>query len=307
VSASRLPSYLRTLGSAVFAVFTPEGKLVDWNAGFAGVLGKTPAPDLDISSFFVNPRLAELGTMQSEDDAPLYEGLFTVGDADSETCTIRGGLYREGDCLLLAAEHDAVELLATNRKLLELNESLAAMKATLMQANRNLRASEARVRELAHTDALTGAANRRRFDETLAAEVVRAERYGSPLSVVFADLDHFKTVNDQWGHPAGDEVLRQFVQIMKADVRPSDLVARSGGEEFAILMPHTGAEAAVACAERIRLTFKTCTVAGVGQTVTSSFGVTHYERGEPQKQFLRRADRALYQAKESGRDRVVRA
>lgn len=170
-----------------------------------------------------------------------------------------------------------------------------------------LRESEAAVRALSHTDPLTGLANRRRLDDGLRNEVHRVQRYGGQLSVVIADLDHFKRINDDHGHEVGDRLLQAFAQILRAHCRDVDLVARFGGEEFVILMPEVGASEAHACAERMRAALAEEVVPPLVQPVTASFGVAEHAPGDTEATLLRRADKALYRAKGEGRNRVALA
>ena len=162
------------------------------------------------------------------------------------------------------------------------------------------------VQRQAATDELTGLVNRRRFLEALSSELVRVRAFGSPLSVVMADLDHFKVVNDRFGHAAGDEVLQRFADLIREHLRDVDVPGRLGGEEFAVLVPETDAAGAAVVAERIRgelggLHF----LLAHPHTVTASFGVAQLRETESGGDVLQRADRALYRAKEHGRNRVV--
>ncbi len=160
---------------------------------------------------------------------------------------------------------------------------------------------------LARTDALTGLANRRAFDETAQMEIQRAQRYGTPLTLILTDLDHFKAINDCYGHDAGDRVLQEFARILTSSMRTVDLVGRWGGEEFAILMPGTDLEEARQAAERMRkeveqaeIQFATCSC-----RFTASFGVAAFLSDMPTlDSLLGRADLALYRAKRHGRNRV---
>lgn len=180
---------------------------------------------------------------------------------------------------------------------------LASLDAASQALHRQKEAAEA----LARTDPLTGLANRRAFDEAARLEVQRALRYGTPLALVLADLDHFKSINDGFGHHSGDEVLRQCARILSATVRHVDVVGRWGGEEFVILMPDTGLEEAVQAAERFRQAIAGTPVP-LGERscqCTASFGVAALQRGMPDlDDLLSRADAALYRAKERGRNRV---
>ncbi len=161
---------------------------------------------------------------------------------------------------------------------------------------------------LAQRDPLTGLYNRRQFTVLAELELARAERIPGGLALLMVDLDFFKHINDQHGHPAGDEVLRQVATLLSAGVRSTDLVARLGGEEFIVLLPHTSLENALAVAEKLRKTLRErpLLVQGVQLPVTASFGLTWL--AENQKGLLpslyAAADQALYSAKHGGRDRT---
>jgi diguanylate cyclase (GGDEF)-like protein len=184
----------------------------------------------------------------------------------------------------------------------EVAEWLATQAAIALE---NARAYQG-VRRLALTDELTGLVNRRRFLEALAAEVARARRLGAPLSLLFADLDDFKRINDQFGHPAGDEALRMFSDLLRSQLRTIDTAGRLGGEEFAILLPGTDLGGAVVVGERIRrrVADRAILQETVGGGLTTSIGVVEYSSGTPEE-LLRRADTALYRAKAEGKNRVV--
>ncbi|MGH6682867.1 MAG: sensor domain-containing diguanylate cyclase [Pseudolabrys sp.] len=155
----------------------------------------------------------------------------------------------------------------------------------------------------ATTDPLTGLFNRRKFDRILAAEMLRAQRYKAPLSIVLYDVDHFKQVNDSFGHQVGDNVLTELSRFVGARIRNSDALARWGGEEFVILCP--GGNGAMACqlAGNLRDAIAALAIEGAGN-VTCSFGVAQYEDGDTPESFLTRADGALYRAKLNGRNTV---
>lgn len=160
---------------------------------------------------------------------------------------------------------------------------------------------------LARTDALTGLSNRRSVMEALAREQRRVERGAPPFSVVLVDVDHFKQVNDRFGHDSGDAVLKQVAGSLRAAARDVDDAARWGGEEFLVLLPATAPDEAVAAAERMRVRVRELSIEANGQPlqVTASFGVSSLQAGEPFDACIRRADEALYKAKRDGRDRVV--
>jgi diguanylate cyclase (GGDEF)-like protein len=162
-----------------------------------------------------------------------------------------------------------------------------------------------RLARQASTDPLTGMANRRAFDERLGAESARAHRYERSLSLVLLDLDHFKAVNDVYGHRAGDRVLVLFAQLLSAHAREGELVARVGGEEFAWLMPETDEEGAYTAADRVRHALENAAFGESGK-VTLSAGVCSSENAVDADALSRNADRALYSAKEGGRNMTFR-
>ncbi len=161
--------------------------------------------------------------------------------------------------------------------------------------------------QLAHRDALTGLANRGVFEDQLAREWDVSHRHQSPLTVMIADLDHFKVINDTHGHAAGDEVLRKAARILAHSVRASDLVARYGGEEFVVIAPDCPLEAAISLASRFRAVLNAEDVLpdDTPIPVTASVGIAvAHDTVDSPKELLRRADLALYQAKRSGRDAI---
>jgi diguanylate cyclase (GGDEF)-like protein len=164
------------------------------------------------------------------------------------------------------------------------------------------------VQRQAITDELTGLVNRRRFLAALETEIVRARRLGGPLTVVLADLDDFKPINDRFGHHAGDEVLVGFADLIREHVRDVDVAGRLGGEEFALLLPETDLRGAEAGADRLRRSLGELRLAlaeGSELRVTASFGVAELAPAQSGDELLRAADAALYRAKEAGKNRVA--
>jgi diguanylate cyclase (GGDEF)-like protein len=186
-------------------------------------------------------------------------------------------------------------------------EELLQRKQALEQ---ELRAANERLERLASTDELTGLANRRAIDQALRRDLARADRDASSLSVVMLDIDHFKSVNDTWGHITGDVVLATVGQMLMQSLRASDVAGRWGGEEFLCILPNTDSKGACVLAERLRAQLPRHVVPGPRGPlhVTASFGVATV-RGpgcrDATETLTRRADSALYSAKEQGRDRVV--
>jgi len=156
---------------------------------------------------------------------------------------------------------------------------------------------------LAGTDALTGLLNRRSLDVRLASEIGRAQRYCRPLSILFIDIDHFKRINDDFGHAAGDSTLVAIAEAIKGRLRDTDLVVRLGGEEFVAILVETDLPQATLIADTLRRLVMSLTFAAVPKPVTISVGVTELQRNDDVGSFIARADGALLEAKRGGRNR----
>lgn len=186
------------------------------------------------------------------------------------------------------------------------DDLVAALAEQIGIALRNA-ALHAEVREQALHDGLTGLLDHTAFQQRLSDEVVRAQRYGRALAVVMVDIDNFKQINDRFGHPVGDHVLRVFAETLRTGLRTEDVAARYGGEEFAVIMPETGADGAARAATRIRDRFaqRPIQVSGEPVPVTVSFGVAAMPgHGATGPALVKAADDALYEAKRAGKDRV---
>lgn len=164
--------------------------------------------------------------------------------------------------------------------------------------------AENEIRYLGYHDQMTGLFNRHYFETIITEEMDRSDRYGEPLSLLLLDLDHFKTVNDTWGHPVGDDLLKRTAKVIEKTIRDSDILVRFGGEEFIVLLPQTAHDGVIKAAEKIRIAVENekHPVAGMR---TVSIGVAQRMNNESFRHWYRRVDDALYLAKESGRNRVV--
>ena len=193
---------------------------------------------------------------------------------------------------------------------LDKNELLARIRTQVRRRRYDdgLRRSLQSTLELAITDPLTGLHNRRFFDAHLGPWIDQSRLSGRPLCVMMLDIDHFKRINDEFGHDVGDEVLREFAHRILANSRGSDLAARMGGEEFALLMPDLGEQEALQAADRLREVVAASPFGAdsVRLDVTASLGLAMWAGEEP-REFLKRADLALYQAKREGRNRVIQS
>ena len=190
----------------------------------------------------------------------------------------------------------------------KLDDEHQKLKRSLEIKEIEIKAILAQAHEIANTDVLTFLPNRRKIIVDLQEEVIRANRYSTPLSISLLDLDHFKNINDTYGHTTGDEALRNVSARLREHIRHPDSIGRYGGEEFLIVLPNSEIQAAGEQAERLCQTVRTMQIDSNGHTfgVTISIGVAQYKIGvENWEQFLHRADEALYKAKDQGRDQWV--
>jgi diguanylate cyclase (GGDEF)-like protein len=221
--------------------------------------------------------------------------------ADFESCLLA---LRQGavDYLIKLRDEGVTLLNAIERGIIQ--TSLVIERERLLV---ELEQGNERLADLANRDAHTGLYNFRFFWDYASQEIERTRRRGMPLSIIMADIDHFKKINDEHGHRAGDEVLVKLAHAMSQLVRTSDLVARYGGEEFVILLPDTDVDGSKSVANRLRNMISNQIVAFEDRTiaVTVSVGVSVYpEHGTTVEALIRSADRALYRAKAGGRDRI---
>jgi two-component system NtrC family response regulator len=297
---------------------TFQAERVRWDTLFQHVAEPICIVDKDLRIAAVNPAMEALIGMSARHamGRPCYT-LFQCRDHEGkEAC--REGACR---CAVAIARREAVPSLfltvkTGNRQDLPVwasisplpdlsgNQTLASIIFRDVSAQKE---EEQALRAQAITDSLTGLFNRRYFEENLQREVQRSNRYERPLSLVFCDIDDFKTANDRFGHPYGDKVLQALARLLERNTRASDLVCRYGGEEFALLLPETGKAGALVAAEKLRRVVEQ-NVLGDGEAslkVTLSFGVAAYpEDAKTEQDLVQRADEALYKAKREGKNRV---
>ncbi|MEN6587133.1 MAG: diguanylate cyclase, partial [Sulfuricella sp.] len=245
-------------------------------------------------------RMSEMTASTGEYHAKIEKYTEEIGRTEdiNKLNQILGNLMRDtrGMQLDMMRSHDELEL--SHRKVKD-------AEAKILQLEQELD----HVSELVHEDHLTGTLNRRGMDDAFVRELSRADRLNAPLCVSLLDIDHFKRLNDTYGHDAGDEALIHLVRVVKEALRPSDVIARFGGEEFVIILPEAGIDEAVMVMTRVQrhLTKNFFMHDNQRLLITFSAGVALRGAGEGAESMISRADKALYQAKEAGRNRVVAA
>ena len=297
--------------AAVFALLlSPDGAIRARNRGGYRIFPPDPARNFGLciwdylvssESESLRQRLSDLGRQ--------YDGSLLVNlvDGQQSPITLEIELVRcNGGILLLATQESRLDS-HLQSEIHQLSNDLSMMMREGAQKNRELKAANEKIEQLARTDGLTGLANRRTLNEALHREIARAERSVQRLSMIIADLDHFKSVNDQFGHLAGDQVLVQTAGVFGRQLRPYDVAARFGGEEFVLLLPATSTDGAIAVAERLRKDVAGLKIPECPRQITVSLGVASWMEGETAEGFVARADAALYNAKRSGRNRVEAA
>jgi diguanylate cyclase (GGDEF)-like protein len=310
--------YLGRVSSLTAVILNSEQTILDCNCGFQRLLGLPEKPlGRNLKEFlyqeegqgdpFSTP-IKDLSPKKESCDPQRYATAklnFIVGQSVIHTLTcfvfeMKGRFLLFGEKLMLSNTQIISKMSVLNNELAELTRQLNKKNQELERANQV-------ITRLMHTDPLTGLANRRYFQEMLSKSLSFAVRQNSPLSLVMADLDHFKAVNDRYGHDRGDQVLVAFSQLLKDHSRAEDLPSRFGGEEFVILLPATDLAAAAAFAERIRAATEGLAFTPGPFRITASFGLTRLLSQDTPDTLIKRVDTALYRAKESGRNRVITA
>jgi diguanylate cyclase len=245
-----------------------------------------------------------------------------ITDISRYVITTKGDLADHGERLeTLAKELDRAEDLETistavdhmvqeAKDLVQSGKHLQGRMTSSSEELASLRSKLEQSRQEAKTDSLTGLLNRRGFEQRLHAAMAAAEEAGTPFSIIMIDLDHFKQINDNFGHLVGDSILKAFAAILKQQIKGKDTPARFGGEEFIIMLPDTRLAQARAVAENIRalLASREWKHKESGRTmgkITISLGISQYRSHESDKALIDRADKALYAAKQGGRNRVI--
>ena len=207
-----------------------------------------------------------------------------------------------GYCLI--GEDTGSENAEVLNKISKLNNELSSITRNLSKKNVKLEKANQKIKELSRKDPLTDLYNRRAFMEYFEKQLAQSQRHSHSLSLIIADIDDFKEINDTYGHSAGDDVLENLGQLLNKETRQEDMAARVGGEEFAILLTKTDINDACKYSERVGQKLKDIEFESIPETITLSFGISEAKSEDDLDSLYKRTDKALYKAKEAGKDRI---
>lgn len=295
--------FLESTGLLVL-VLERDGALIAWNPAFDSLKG-TQADKTHLKDFISSSSKDQLEKLLAE---AISGRIRTRGDMD----LVQGKRNSNFACLFIPLPGKRILFIAepvtSAGDLKALTAEVQTMKQRLKRKQTELKAVLVQAHEVSHTDALTFLPNRRQIIGDLQREVMVSDRYGTPFSISMLDIDHFKNINDTYGHTAGDNVLRNLANELRQRIRHPDMIGRYGGEEFLIILPHSPLKSAMEQAERLCKHVRSLAMKAGDHDIslTISLGLAQYKiHKEDWQTFLSRADKALYQAKNNGRDRWV--
>ncbi len=288
----------------LFLLVDQEGKIISKNSYSEALFGYSVVnqnvrdlfvlfgENLELSEKVKNPEKAYRLNLQTYTNLP-------------ETLYIH--FYPVDDKILILGNVNMLEIEQLRKQLISTSSELNSVNRQLQKKNAQLEQATAQLEEMARTDPLTKLSNRRAFYESIVKEVIRFERNKRPFSIVMMDIDHFKKVNDTYGHDCGDYVLVTISNLIRSEIRKQDLLGRWGGEEFIMLLPDTDTKGACKLAEKIRTNIEKADFKyfKYSFTVTLTFGVCEFTQQYKIKECITYADQALYQGKKSGRNKVI--
>ncbi|MCX7982489.1 MAG: GGDEF domain-containing protein [Syntrophales bacterium] len=295
--------YFENFSESGLLIIKKSGEIVDCNSGFTKMLGLAKKPlGHNIKEFISNGSLK----LKIPNDSFTKISLLFRNDRKCELFT-KGYIFKLNDnleeyYLIIFDQHRLTynELVA---KLSKLNDEVVDLSRQLKKKNSQLKEAINTVKRIMNTDHLTGILNRRAFEKSLKREISFAIRHKMPLSIIMIDIDHFKKINDTYGHETGDLVLKRFAITIQKSLREEDILGRFGGEEFILALPNTNSEHALDASERIRQKIEQKKIRYIRGNITASFGITEFSPSDDIRSLLKRADDALYEAKRNGRNR----
>jgi diguanylate cyclase (GGDEF)-like protein len=300
-----IPSWVKELHAIAIAALDDEGRIVESNQGFLAAIEEVKAEGAGVR--VTKPDMAKLGRAEVGLDGKAYAGPIVLAGSSDGWGALSGSIYRAGSGWLLAAEVGVSAYQQLNGVIERLGRELEDTERTLARRNQALQRALEEVEALKRQDTLTGLANRRSLDDRIAEEIGRWERYRRPLGLILMEMDDFGGVNENYGREVGDELLHHVATVITHSVRTTDLAARYGGLEFAMLLPETNEMGALIVAERLRMELEGQIILPMTRPLTASFGVAMLLPGESRQELYARAGRAVGNSKRNGRNCVTMA
>ena len=300
--------YLEELTNDIIVVFDRDRKALRCNKRFLSLsdLGEDELKGKKMGDLF---QLGEVDLTHLPKENSHQKTHMRVSDslAGGSSYTFTVYLFNTGNYYYLIGKERGVEDREILEKISLLNNELSNKTRELTKKNKELEKANRKIEELSKTDPLTNLANRRRFMDYFQKMLAQAKRHSCPLSLIMIDLDKFKNINDTYGHSVGDQVLSTLGNLLEGETREEDLAARIGGEEFAVLLNQTDIEQARSYAERIRRKVSELELEDVPSQISASLGISCRRKGDTTESIMKRADSALYEAKEAGRNKVCKS
>jgi len=300
-----IPSWAMELHAIAIAVLDEEGRVVESNRGFLVITAEAKAEGAGVR--LTKPDRVVLSQAEVGLDGKVYTGAIVLAAASDGWGILSGSIYRTGSGWLLAAEVGVSAYQQLNGVIERLGRELEDTERTLARRNQALQKALEEIETLKCQDALTGLANRRSLDDRITEEIGRWERYRRPLGLILMEMDDFGGVNENYGREVGDELLHHVATVITHSVRTTDLAARYGGLEFAMLLPETNEMGALIVAERLRMDLEGQFILPMTRPLTASFGVAMLLPGESRQELYARAGRAVGHSKKNGRNCVTMA
>lgn len=300
-----IPSWAMELHAIAIAVLDEEGRVVESNQGFLSVTAEAKGAGGGVR--LAQPEMALLGQAPVGLNGKAYTGAIVLADSAAGWGALSGSIYRTGSGWLLAAEVGVSAYQQLNGVIERLGGELADTERMLARRSQALKKALEEVEALKRQDTLTGLANRRSLDDRITEEIGRWERYRRPLGLILMEMDDFGGVNEDYGREVGDELLHHVATVITYSVRATDLAARYGGLEFAMLLPETNEMGALIVAERLRMDLEGQIILPMTRPLTASFGVAMLLPGESRQELYARAGRAVGHSKKNGRNCVTMA
>lgn len=296
-----LAEYIDRFSSLLVVLFDAEGRILGCNSRFYELFDTRRSPGGEGLADFV--RYDDLSELLPQDNETFRQVRMTLTGGGMERL-LRAIVIRAASGYAAIGETPHVTDETAMVEMSSVNNDLSNITRELHRKNRELHHAKEEIERLARTDGLTGLLNRQHFMDELDRAVSAARRHGRELSLVMADLDYFKHVNDTFGHQAGDAALKHFAGLLMENSRKEDILCRYGGEEFICATPDTDSRSAAAFADRVRRALADSHIPQIETRITASFGVSSLRDRDTLHTLIKRADEALYTAKDAGRNRV---